>query len=145
MKWRLCARFRRDKKKKKSDPFFFVVVTRKHQAHTSIATSIPCRGCSQQQPISKRFRFWLLITPTEQSSTEIAEVTARTTKTVVESKAEKPKDRDCWSSDGFVRPEKLSHGISDDELFWRASMVWRSHILTVPKVAFMLGHCRCFR
>jgi len=57
-------------------------------------------------------------------------------------KAAKKKDeiRDCWSVDGFVRPEEVRHRMSDDELFWRASMVpvkeeypydW------VPKVAFM--------
>ncbi|KAG7653765.1 Glycosyl transferase family 14 [Arabidopsis suecica] len=55
-------------------------------------------------------------------------------------KAEKPKDRDCWSIDGFVRPENLSHGMSDDELFWRASMVPVKEEYPydrVPKVAFM--------
>uniref|UniRef100_A0A1J3HZV7 Core-2/I-branching beta-1,6-N-acetylglucosaminyltransferase family protein n=1 Tax=Noccaea caerulescens TaxID=107243 RepID=A0A1J3HZV7_NOCCA len=55
-------------------------------------------------------------------------------------KAEKPKDRDCWSIDGFVRPENLSHRMSDDELFWRASMVPVKDEYPydrVPKVAFM--------
>lgn len=55
-------------------------------------------------------------------------------------KAEKPKDRDCWSIDGFIRPENLSHGMSDDELFWRASMVPVKEEYPydrVPKVAFM--------
>ncbi|CAN8294462.1 unnamed protein product [Cochlearia groenlandica] len=37
--------------------------------------------------------------------------------------AEKPMERDCWSIDGFVKPENLSHKMSDEELFWRASMV----------------------
>ncbi|KAF8110020.1 hypothetical protein N665_0088s0035 [Sinapis alba] len=53
---------------------------------------------------------------------------------------EKRKDRDCWSVDGFVRPENLSHGMSDDELFWRASMVPVKEEYPyerVPKVAFM--------
>ncbi|ESQ35836.1 hypothetical protein EUTSA_v10007760mg [Eutrema salsugineum] len=57
-----------------------------------------------------------------------------------ERKAEKPKDRDCWSIDGFVRPENLSHGMSDDELFWRASMVPVKDEYAydrVPKVAFL--------
>lgn len=55
-------------------------------------------------------------------------------------KAEKPKVRDCWSIDGFVRPENLSHGMTDDELFWRASMVPVKEEYPydrVPKVAFM--------
>ncbi|KAJ0237610.1 hypothetical protein HA466_0245560 [Hirschfeldia incana] len=55
-------------------------------------------------------------------------------------KAMKQKDRDCWSVDGFVRPENLSHGMSDDELFWRASMVPVKEEYPydrVPKVAFM--------
>ncbi|CAA7020705.1 unnamed protein product [Microthlaspi erraticum] len=57
-----------------------------------------------------------------------------------EAKAEKPKGRDCWSIDGFVRPENLSHGMSDEELFWRASMVPVKEEYPyerVPKVAFM--------
>ncbi|KAG2267821.1 hypothetical protein Bca52824_062376 [Brassica carinata] len=52
----------------------------------------------------------------------------------------KRRDRDCWSVDGFVRPENLSHGMSDDELFWRASMVPAKEgypYERVPKVAFM--------
>ncbi|KAL0694497.1 hypothetical protein Bca4012_061677 [Brassica carinata] len=52
----------------------------------------------------------------------------------------KRRDRDCWSVDGFVRPENLSHGMSDDELFWRASMVPVKEEYPyerVPKVAFM--------
>lgn len=55
--------------------------------------------------------------------------------------ATKRKDRDCWSVAGFVRPENLSHGMSDDELFWRASMVPAKEEYypydRVPKVAFM--------
>ncbi|KAL0797604.1 hypothetical protein Bca101_052778 [Brassica carinata] len=53
---------------------------------------------------------------------------------------EKRKSRDCWSVDGFVRPENVSHGMSDDELFWRASMVPVKEEYPydrVPKVAFM--------
>ncbi|CDY31036.1 BnaA08g25860D [Brassica napus] len=48
--------------------------------------------------------------------------------------------RDCWSVDGFVRPEEVRHGMSDDELFWRASMVPVKEEYPydrVPKVAFM--------
>ncbi|CAF2259945.1 hypothetical protein BRARA_H02773 [Brassica rapa] len=57
-------------------------------------------------------------------------------------KAAKKKDeiRDCWSVDGFVRPEEVRHGMSDDELFWRASMVPVKEEYPydrVPKVAFM--------
>ncbi|EOA36126.1 hypothetical protein CARUB_v10012092mg [Capsella rubella] len=55
-------------------------------------------------------------------------------------KAEKPKDRDCWTIDGFVRPRNLTHGMTDDELFWRASMVPVKEEFPydrVPKVAFM--------
>ncbi|KAF8108055.1 hypothetical protein N665_0115s0065 [Sinapis alba] len=56
-------------------------------------------------------------------------------------KAEKKrKIRDCWSVDGFVKPENVSHGMSDDALFWRASMVPVKEEYPydrVPKVAFM--------
>ncbi|XP_010490870.1 PREDICTED: uncharacterized protein LOC104768578 [Camelina sativa] len=55
-------------------------------------------------------------------------------------KAEKPKVPDCWSTDGFVRPENLTHGMTDDELFWRASMVPVKEEYPyerVPKVAFL--------
>ncbi|CAF2108069.1 unnamed protein product [Brassica oleracea var. botrytis] len=57
-------------------------------------------------------------------------------------KAAKKKDeiRDCWSVDGFVRPEEVRHRMSDDELFWRASMVPVKEEYPydrVPKVAFM--------
>ncbi|KAG5391753.1 hypothetical protein IGI04_021716 [Brassica rapa subsp. trilocularis] len=54
--------------------------------------------------------------------------------------AEKRRDRDCWSVEGFVRPGNLSHGMSDDELFWRASMVPVKEEYPyerAPKVAFM--------
>ncbi|KFK43315.1 hypothetical protein AALP_AA1G108500 [Arabis alpina] len=59
-----------------------------------------------------------------------------------EDEAEKPKKvkRDCWSIDGFVRPVNLSHVMSDEELFWRASMVPVKELYPyerVPKVAFM--------
>ncbi|KAH0877085.1 hypothetical protein HID58_064479 [Brassica napus] len=50
------------------------------------------------------------------------------------------RDRDCWGVEGFVRPENLSHGMSDDELFWRASMVPVKEgypYERAPKVAFM--------
>ncbi|VVA99760.1 unnamed protein product [Arabis nemorensis] len=49
-------------------------------------------------------------------------------------------DGDCWSIDGFVRPENLSHEMSDEKLFWRASMVPVKEPYPyerVPKVAFM--------
>ncbi|KAJ4879108.1 hypothetical protein Rs2_36162 [Raphanus sativus] len=52
----------------------------------------------------------------------------------------KPKIRDCWSVDGFVRPENVSHRMRDEELFWRASMVPVKEEYPydrVPKVAFM--------
>ncbi|CAF2082365.1 unnamed protein product [Brassica rapa] len=54
--------------------------------------------------------------------------------------AEKRRDRECWSVEGFVRPGNLSHGMSDDELFWRASMVPVKEEYPyerAPKVAFM--------
>ncbi|CAN6845323.1 unnamed protein product [Brassica oleracea var. botrytis] len=54
--------------------------------------------------------------------------------------AKKAKIRDCWSVDGFVRAEDVRHGMSDEELFWRASMVPMKEDYPydrVPKVAFM--------
>lgn len=47
---------------------------------------------------------------------------------------------DCLSMDSFVRPKNLTHGMSDDELFWRASLVPSKveyPYVRVPKVAFM--------
>ena len=64
---------------------------------------------------------------------------AQTTTTTVKA-AKKAKIRDCWSVDGFVRAEDVRHGMSDEELFWRASMVPMKEDYPydrVPKVAFM--------
>lgn len=47
---------------------------------------------------------------------------------------------DCLSMDSFVRPKNLIHGMSDDELFWRASLEpYKKEFpfKRVPKVAFM--------
>ncbi|KAM2973523.1 hypothetical protein FF2_020066 [Malus domestica] len=47
---------------------------------------------------------------------------------------------DCMSMETFLQPKNLTHGLSDDELFWRASMVPRKREFPferVPKVAFM--------
>lgn len=48
--------------------------------------------------------------------------------------------RGCLSIDGFVSPRNLTHTMSDEELFWRASMVPQKEefpFKRVPKVAFM--------
>ncbi|KAL5555142.1 hypothetical protein UlMin_037378 [Ulmus minor] len=50
------------------------------------------------------------------------------------------KVEDCLSIKTFVKPKNLSHRLSDDELFWRASMVPMKAEFPykrVPKVAFM--------
>uniref|UniRef100_A0A5B6ZCK0 Core-2/I-branching beta-1,6-N-acetylglucosaminyltransferase family protein n=1 Tax=Davidia involucrata TaxID=16924 RepID=A0A5B6ZCK0_DAVIN len=47
---------------------------------------------------------------------------------------------DCLSMDSFLRPKNLTHSLSDEELFWRASMVPKKAEYPekrVPKVAFM--------
>lgn len=49
-------------------------------------------------------------------------------------------DRECAGMERFVSPPHLAHGMTDDELFWRASMVPRREeypFERVPKVAFM--------
>ncbi|ERM99703.1 uncharacterized protein LOC18427741 [Amborella trichopoda] len=46
----------------------------------------------------------------------------------------------CLSMKGFIKPEKLLHSMTDEELFWRASMVPKKReypYKRVPKVAFM--------
>lgn len=49
--------------------------------------------------------------------------------------------RDCSSFQTFIHPENLTHAMSDDELFWRASMESKREnyypFKRVPKVAFM--------
>ena len=49
--------------------------------------------------------------------------------------------RDCSSFHTFIHPDNLTHAMSDDELFWRASMVSKREndypFERVPKVAFM--------
>ncbi|KAF4366374.1 hypothetical protein F8388_018822 [Cannabis sativa] len=50
------------------------------------------------------------------------------------------KVEDCLSMNSFVRPKNITHYMSDDELFWRASMVPTKEEFPynrVPKVAFM--------
>ncbi|KAF3440670.1 hypothetical protein FNV43_RR18954 [Rhamnella rubrinervis] len=50
------------------------------------------------------------------------------------------KIEDCLSMKSFLKPKNLTHAMSDDELFWRASMVPIKEQLPykrVPKVAFM--------
>ncbi|KAK3029971.1 hypothetical protein RJ639_038776 [Escallonia herrerae] len=47
---------------------------------------------------------------------------------------------DCLSMESFLRPKYAMHGMSDEELFWRASMVPQMAeypYKKVPKVAFM--------
>lgn len=47
---------------------------------------------------------------------------------------------DCFSMDAFLHPTNLSHKMSDEELFWRASMAPYKNEFPfprVPKVAFM--------
>ncbi|CAO2839462.1 unnamed protein product [Amaranthus hypochondriacus] len=47
---------------------------------------------------------------------------------------------DCFNFDNWVHPKDLLHGLSDKELFWRASMVPKIGVYPfnrVPKVAFM--------
>ncbi|CAK9134205.1 unnamed protein product [Ilex paraguariensis] len=47
---------------------------------------------------------------------------------------------DCLSMKSFMRPKNLTHSMSDDELFWRASLVPKKAeypFERVPKVAFM--------
>jgi len=49
-------------------------------------------------------------------------------------------DKECLSIDRFARPNHLMHSMTDDELFWRASMVPKKEEYPfdrVPKVAFM--------
>lgn len=59
----------------------------------------------------------------------------------VVSKCEKEKEKDdCLSMDRFLSPKNLTHGMSDEELFWRASMMPKKAKYPydrVPKVAFM--------
>lgn len=46
----------------------------------------------------------------------------------------------CWSVENFVRPKQLLHGMSDEELLWRASMVPQKQeypFRRKPKVAFL--------
>ncbi|KAK6915863.1 Glycosyl transferase, family 14 [Dillenia turbinata] len=50
-----------------------------------------------------------------------------------------PKE-DCWSMESFLGPKNLTHGMSDKELLWRASLVPYQQgypYPRVPKVAFM--------
>ncbi|KAJ8467374.1 hypothetical protein OPV22_029926 [Ensete ventricosum] len=49
-------------------------------------------------------------------------------------------DKDCLSMKSFLGPTHLMHGMTDEELFWRASMVPKMEeypFERVPKVAFM--------
>jgi hypothetical protein len=54
-----------------------------------------------------------------------------------------PRDRDCGlglAFKAFVHPPRLAHSMTDDELFWRASLVPRAEdfpFQRVPKVAFL--------
>ncbi|KAL7082305.1 hypothetical protein ACP275_14G091000 [Erythranthe tilingii] len=47
---------------------------------------------------------------------------------------------DCLSMESFIRPKSLTHRMTDDELFWRASLVPEKEdfpFKRVPRVAFM--------
>ena len=72
------------------------------------------------------------------SQAELYSNCAAATTTVVK-ECEKPVD--CMSMETFLKPSNVTHGMSDDELLWRASMVPRKneypHKTRVPKVAFM--------
>ncbi|XP_058097582.1 glycosyltransferase BC10 [Magnolia sinica] len=49
-------------------------------------------------------------------------------------------DEDCLSMRNFIHPRHMTHEMTDEELFWRASMVPRKEkypYKRVPKVAFM--------
>lgn len=49
-------------------------------------------------------------------------------------------DNDCSSFENFIRPPHLMHSMTDEELFWRASMVPKMEeypFERVPKVAFL--------
>ncbi|KAG2576211.1 glycosyltransferase BC10-like [Panicum virgatum] len=54
-----------------------------------------------------------------------------------------PRDRDCGMGlafKAFVHPPRLAHSMTDDELFWRASLVPKAEdfpFQRVPKVAFL--------
>jgi hypothetical protein len=54
-----------------------------------------------------------------------------------------PRDRDCGMGlafRAFVHPPRLAHSMTDDELFWRASLVPKAEefpFQRVPKVAFL--------
>ncbi|KAF8712650.1 hypothetical protein HU200_028407 [Digitaria exilis] len=54
-----------------------------------------------------------------------------------------PRDRDCGlglAFKAFVHPPRLAHSMTDDELFWRASLVPKTEdfpFQRVPKVAFL--------
>ncbi|XP_052192886.1 glycosyltransferase BC10-like [Diospyros lotus] len=53
---------------------------------------------------------------------------------------EKCEKEDCQNMASFLGPKNLTHGMSDEELFWRASMVPRKAdfpYARIPKVAFM--------
>ncbi|CAI9101514.1 OLC1v1038854C1 [Oldenlandia corymbosa var. corymbosa] len=57
--------------------------------------------------------------------------------TIVVNNCEK---EDCLSLKSFISPKNLTHGLSDEELFWRASLVPQKveyPFDRVPKVAFM--------
>lgn len=57
--------------------------------------------------------------------------------TIVVNNCEK---EDCLSMKSFISPKNLTHGLSDEELFWRASLVPQKAEYPydrVPKVAFM--------
>lgn len=52
----------------------------------------------------------------------------------------KCEEEDCLSMDNFLSPKNLTHGMTDEELFWRASMMPKKADYPydrVPKVAFM--------
>lgn len=72
------------------------------------------------------------------SHAELYSNCATTTTTVVKA-CEKAVD--CMSMEAFLKPSNVTHGMSDDELLWRASMVPRKkefpYKKRVPKVAFM--------
>lgn len=60
--------------------------------------------------------------------------------TVVIKQSSKCEKVDCLSLENLIHPKELIHGLSDQELFWKATMVPRIEgypFKRIPKVAFM--------
>ncbi|XP_010553652.1 PREDICTED: uncharacterized protein LOC104823674 [Tarenaya hassleriana] len=91
-------------------------------------------------------RYFSSLPSTHSTSTNLQTVSFSPNCTIIhgecdaESDKSRSKGRDCSSIEGFLRPENLSHRMTDEELLWRASMVPVKEEYPyerVPKVAFM--------